>query len=111
MRSNIDNTRDSLVRFGGEEFLILLRDRTPEEAQALAERIKKQFGEVIFHYNGEDFSKTVSIGFSRFPEDADQIWRAFKCADLALYRAKETGRNKIVRFEPSMLKGGNKGDY
>jgi PleD family two-component response regulator len=46
--------------------------------------------------------KTISIGISEFPMDTQGFWEAIKFADVALYRAKETGRNKAVRFTADM---------
>ena len=46
--------------------------------------------------------KTISIGVADFPSDSDTFWQAVKFADVALYQAKETGRNKVVRFDPAM---------
>ena len=44
----------------------------------------------------------MSIGIAKFPVDGDTIWKCIKYADTALYEAKNTGRNKIVSFEPGM---------
>ncbi len=93
---------DLVIRFGGEEFLVLLVDCEPGFAEQVAERIRKAVEEYVFHFPGIDFSKKISLGVSEFPEDTEQIWEAIKYADVALYRAKEEGRNRIVRFRPEM---------
>ena len=54
--------------------------------------------------------KTISIGIASFPEDSDTFWQAVKFADVALYNAKETGRNKVVRFTKALWEE-NKKDY
>jgi diguanylate cyclase (GGDEF)-like protein len=46
--------------------------------------------------------KTISIGVSEFPKDTESFWQGIKFADVALYKAKETGRNKVVRFTKEM---------
>lgn len=46
--------------------------------------------------------KTMSIGISKFPVDGDSIWKCIKFADTALYKAKTTGRNKIVVYAQEM---------
>jgi hypothetical protein len=46
--------------------------------------------------------KTVSVGISEYPQDADTFYKAIKYADVALYEAKQAGRNRVVRFEPAM---------
>jgi PleD family two-component response regulator len=44
----------------------------------------------------------MSIGVSEFPRDTNGFWEAIKFADVALYRAKNEGRNRVVRFTPEM---------
>ena len=53
----------------------------------------------------------MSIGYAFFPSDTDQIWKCIKYADLCLYKAKETGRNKVIRFTKDLLKNGDKDNY
>jgi diguanylate cyclase (GGDEF)-like protein len=48
--------------------------------------------------------KTLSIGVSEFPDDTEGFWEAIKFADVALYRAKSEGRNRVVRFTKEMWK-------
>jgi diguanylate cyclase (GGDEF)-like protein len=50
--------------------------------------------------------RTISIGISEFPADTQNLWEAIKFADTALYRAKSSGRNLVVRFSRDMLKEG-----
>ncbi|RAX57188.1 hypothetical protein CCZ01_06910 [Helicobacter monodelphidis] len=95
---------DIAVRYGGEEFLILLFNSNKEGSMHVAQNIKKHFEEIIFESdNGEKFGKTLSIGICLFPNKAQSIALAIKYADIALYRAKEGGRNRIVEFMPDML--------
>ena len=100
-----------IIRFGGEEFLIIMKNPTPESAKELATKINQEFAKLIFTFNNESFSKTVSIGYAFFPSDTDQIWKCIKYADLCLYKAKETGRNKVIRFTKELLKGSDKDNY
>ncbi|CAM3414050.1 GGDEF domain-containing protein [Arcobacter aquimarinus] len=100
-----------IIRFGGEEFLIIMKNPTQESALALANKINQDFSKLIFTFNNESFSKTVSIGYAFFPSDTDQIWKCIKFADLSLYEAKETGRNKVVKFTKELLKNGDKERY
>ncbi len=93
---------DYAIRFGGEEFLMLLVDCEPGFAEKVAERLRKKVEEFVFHFPQGEFSKTISIGISEFPKDTDSIWEAIKFADVALYEAKRQGRNKVVRFTPDM---------
>ena len=100
-----------IIRFGGEEFLIIMKNPTEESALELATKINYDFSKLVFTFNNESFSKTVSIGYAFFPKDTDQIWKCIKYADLCLYEAKETGRNKVIRFRTDLLKDGDKENY
>lgn len=100
-----------IIRFGGEEFLIIMKNPTPESADELANRINQEFAKLVFTFNNNSFSKTVSIGYAFFPSDTEQIWKCIKFADLCLYKAKETGRNKVIRFTKELLKGSDKDNY
>ncbi len=97
---------DLAIRYGGEEFLVLLYNPEKEKTLEVAERFSQKFKAIKFQANGESFTKTLSIGISFYPEQADSIWKAIKYADTALYEAKESGRDKIVVFEEKMYKGG-----
>ncbi len=96
---------DFVIRFGGEEFVILMRNPTEESAEELALRINQEFEKIDFTFDNQTFSKTVSIGYAFFPEDTPQIWKCIKFADLCLYNAKDTGRNKVIRFTKDLIKG------
>ena len=102
---------ETLVRYGGEEFLILMKNATQESTKKLADKINADFSKIIFNYGGDSFSKTVSIGYSFFPTDTDQFWKCIKYAHISLYEAKATGRNKVVKFSKEILKNGDKIDY
>lgn len=105
MKESIRNS-DMPVRFGGEEFLILLLNSTEEKTLKIAKEINKKFAEVTFMSQNETFKKTLSIGISHFPKHADTLWKAIKYADEALYEAKNTGRDKVVEFKANMHKDG-----
>lgn len=104
------SSNETLIRYGGEEFLILMKNATQESAKELANKINADFSKIIFNY-GDSFSKTVSIGYSFFPADTDQFWKCIKYADISLYEAKSTGRNKVIKFSKDILKNGDKLDY
>ncbi|AGA92071.1 diguanylate cyclase (GGDEF) domain-containing protein [Thioflavicoccus mobilis 8321] len=97
---------DILVRFGGEEFLIVLQDAVPEDAVKVAEKIRHRVGEFKFQIADGVLQKTISIGVAVFPDDSETFWQVLKYADVALYRAKETGRDRVVRFTADMWKPG-----
>jgi diguanylate cyclase (GGDEF)-like protein len=96
---------DLAIRYGGEEFVILLHNADDAGALAVANKIHIGFSKLVFEVGaGETIQKTVSIGISKFPKDGDTIWKCIKFADTALYKAKTTGRNKIVSYLPEMSK-------
>ena len=105
-----ENTRSSdlPIRYGGEEFLVLLHNATKEGTLTVAQKIHKAFAEIVFDVgNGETMQKTMSIGVSYYPSQADSIWKCIKLADNALYVAKTTGRNKIVEWDEKMAEDEN----
>ncbi|QWK12955.1 MAG: GGDEF domain-containing protein [Aquificota bacterium] len=91
---------DLVIRFGGEEFLVLLMDVQSGKSVEIAEKIRKAVESHTIESFGVVLRKTVSIGVSEFPEDSEKIWQCIKYADVALYKAKEMGRNRVVRFRP-----------
>lgn len=98
---------DLAIRYGGEEFLVLLYNTTPEGAVQVAEKIRKCFIEKKFQFGSDTVQKTLSIGISHFPTQADSIWKVIKFADLALYEGKHTGRNRVIEFEERMFTSGD----
>jgi diguanylate cyclase (GGDEF)-like protein len=93
---------DLAIRFGGEEFLVLLYNCKEEFILEVAEKIRLTFASEKIFTGKESFSKTLSIGAAFYPKDSPSIWKCIKFADIALYEAKEGGRNKVVRFDISM---------
>jgi diguanylate cyclase (GGDEF)-like protein len=93
---------DIAIRYGGEEFLALLMDVQPGYSVHVAEKIRKAVESKVIDIGTAQLKKTVSIGVSEFPVDTDKIWQCIKFADVALYRAKEEGRNRVVRFTADM---------
>jgi len=101
-----DNIReaDTAFRFGGEEFLILLYECEEKMVENIANKIRIAFEKAsIQSNNGATFNKTLSVGASIFPNDSDSLWKCIKFADIALYKAKDSGRNCIKRFDINML--------
>ena len=90
---------DIAVRFGGEEFLVILADVQQGKSVDVAEKIRRAVEEHPIELGGKVLHKTVSIGVSEFPVDSDKIWQCIKFADVALYKAKEMGRNRVIRFQ------------
>ncbi|MEA2099542.1 MAG: GGDEF domain-containing protein [Campylobacterota bacterium] len=94
---------DLAIRYGGEEFVVMLHNATEEGTIKIASLIHEKFASLVFDVgNGETIQKTMSIGIANFPNDGDTIWKCIKYADTALYVAKTTGRNKIVNYTCEM---------
>ncbi len=96
---------DIASRYGGEEFIFLLPHTNIEEAKIVAERLRKAIEKKkinIEEYkieNTKEISVTVSIGVSQFNKSDKSPQDLYKKADEALYKAKDSGRNKVVVFE------------
>ncbi|MDX1810170.1 MAG: diguanylate cyclase [Sulfurospirillaceae bacterium] len=88
---------DVAFRFGGEEFLIFIPNT--ESALETVQNIKDEFEKTIFKIGETSINKTLSAGISYFQDDALSAWQVIKNADIALYDAKNNGRNKIVLFK------------
>ncbi len=93
---------DMVIRYGGEEFMIILLDSPASEGERIAENIRLAVEQLKVPVGTTSLSKTISIGIADFPGDCDTFWQAVKFADVALYRAKATGRNRVIRFTPDM---------
>src|SRR3954465_3901835 len=89
---------DVPARFGGEEFSILLPETPPEQAMEIAERIRRAVAERTFDVetSSEPIRATVSIGVAGFPKDGTDANELIHQADLAVYRAKLQGRNRVL---------------
>jgi len=89
---------DVPARFGGEEFSILLPETPPEQAMEIAERIRRAVSEKGFEVEtaAEPIRATVSIGVAGFPKDGVDANELIHQADLAVYRAKLQGRNRVL---------------
>ncbi|MFP5247548.1 MAG: putative bifunctional diguanylate cyclase/phosphodiesterase, partial [Thermoanaerobaculia bacterium] len=93
---------DTISRIGGDEFSILLPEVTSTEAVAgVARKILDSLSKP-FNLDGHDLFVTASIGISCYPSDGDDAETLLKCADAAMYRAKELGRNQAQLFTASM---------
>ncbi len=93
---------DFVARFGGDEFAIMAREhKKTSDISQLAERIIKTVTQPI-KIDGQDVTIGVSIGITAFPEDRSPAGSLIANADLALYRAKQTGRGGWQRYHPGM---------
>lgn len=92
------------ARYGGEEFAVLLPMHDSVKAYELAERIREQVQETFLKYfQAKDLAGflTISIGVCTYPNNAPNGEELLKRADLALYRAKNNGKNQTVAYAPN----------
>ena len=89
---------DVPARFGGEEFSILLPETSAEEAFEIAERIRKEVAARAFDVetSSQPIRATISIGVAAYPRDGQDANELIHQADLAVYRAKLQGRNRVL---------------
>ena len=93
---DVISENDIVIRFGGEEFIVIITNCDEDKLQSVAEEIRIAFSQQQIQANSETFSKTVSIGTSLFPNKSKDFWKYVKQSDIALYEAKQTGRNQVV---------------
>jgi two-component system cell cycle response regulator len=89
---------DLICRFGGEEFVVVMPDTDGPVAEKVAERIRAEIARTPFVIGkeGQSVTVTISVGVSSARGQADDVRSLLKRADMALYEAKKSGRNKVV---------------
>lgn len=93
---------DTIARLGGDEFVVILEDiESVQSASMIAERICKVLSEV-YTLNGQDVFVTTSVGISLFPDDGTDMQVLLKNADMAMYRAKDRGRDTYEFYTKGM---------
>ena len=92
MNQNFRQT-DTLFRYGGEEFVVILTETPDTTAKVPLERLRKRIENHIFKFNNQEIKITISVGVTS-KTDFDNCLEMFDDADKALYKAKEEGRNK-----------------
>jgi diguanylate cyclase (GGDEF)-like protein/PAS domain S-box-containing protein len=97
--------QDIVARMGGDEFTILLQETVcMEEAERIAGKIIEELRKPLF-INGNEFYLTASIGIVFYPHDGKNAEILMKHADIAMYQAKERGKNSYVVYKPSQDNG------
>lgn len=91
---------DLVIRMGGEEFLVVLKDVESGMPLAIAEKIRQRISQDRFELPGTpELNLTVSIGVAEYPVDSSRFEQVIKYADLAAYHAKSSGKNRCVRYD------------
>ena len=99
---------DTLGRYGGEEFCVLLPETTLEGARAYAERIRCTIEEADIPYDTTAIHATISIGVAQYHDKMTRYEELIKAADDALYNAKNSGRNCVRCADlPAIVANGN----
>ena len=93
--------RDTLSRLGGDEFILLLPNTEYGKAADLAQNLIAALN-VPFRFENEEIFTSLSIGISLFPSDGNDSETLVKNADIAMYQAKEEGKNGFQFFTPNM---------
>jgi diguanylate cyclase (GGDEF)-like protein len=93
---------DTMARIGGDEFAVLMENHDSlTDVSACGRRLVEELS-APYILHGKDCRVTVSIGISIFPADGSDSQALIKAADVAMYRAKETGRNNFLYYSPQM---------
>lgn len=101
---------DYIGRYGGEEFMVVCPNTTLEGAKALAERIRTAVEQADFTFRGTKHNVTISVGVTELSNHLDNApprlneieisHDMIDVADSAMYRAKQTGKNRTIAYEP-----------
>lgn len=91
---------DIVCRYGGEEFALILPDANIENTFARAQQLVEKARDIRIHFSGQALGQiTLSMGVSAYPVHGEKLEEILKTADIALYRAKQTGRDRVVMAE------------
>lgn len=97
--SNSIRLEDLAVRYAGDEFLVILSDTNIAAARLVADRICAEVANSCLYIQDTGIAATVSIGIATYPDDATTTEGLFRAADVAMYRAKNGGGNRVAVTE------------
>lgn len=89
-------------RWGGDEFLVVLKEEAAGSVKEKCERLIEQIEEDVIYAKGTELRLSSSIGIAAYPEHSDGIKSLIQCADAAMYRAKELGKGQVFVYEPGL---------
>ncbi len=92
---------DTAVRFGGEEFVMILPETNLTGAGVVAERIRQAVEREAVHFENHTIHVTLSVGGANYPENTEDLEELFSLADRCLYQSKAKGRNSITLYGQS----------
>jgi two-component system cell cycle response regulator len=87
---------DITARYGGEEFVVVMPDTAKERALRIAERLRRNVAKAPVVHEGKEIPVTISIGIADLWPNESTAGNAMKRADMAMFEAKQTGRNRVV---------------
>jgi len=100
--SSIVRDGDTVARLGGDEFVVILVDMASEQDVAMVAHKALESLSLPLAMHGNEFYPTASIGISLYPKDGHDVQALLKNADVAMYRAKEAGRNNFQFYAQEM---------
>jgi diguanylate cyclase (GGDEF)-like protein len=102
--SGVARLHDIVARYGGEEFVYRLHEANKSEAMLFAGRLRQRVAKHVFEGEGvlPGGKLTVSLGVASFPDDAATAQALIHAADMALYQAKDEGRNRVRAFQQAV---------
>ena len=83
------------IRYGGDEFILLLLDKSEQESLEIAEAIRSSLEQTTFLIDSRKINITASIGLASYPKHAKNSQQVLKMADEAMYNAKSKSRNRV----------------
>ena len=89
-----------LGRLGGDDFVLLLENRSPAEGKALAQGLLSVFRDFRFHWAGQRFDVDLSIGLLAIDGGSESVMQILRSAEVARFLARQSGRNKLHTFKP-----------
>jgi diguanylate cyclase (GGDEF)-like protein len=93
---------DIACRYGGEEFMLILPESSLNNSRQRAEQLREELKHLSVQYGGQSIrAVTLSLGVAVFPEHGLTVEAVLRAADLALYRAKGEGRDRVVVSQTS----------
>jgi diguanylate cyclase (GGDEF)-like protein len=97
----LSNTRKSDVscRYGGEEFVVVMPNATPEGARKRAQQWRKAFQLLQNSFSGHELQATISVGLAAFPAHGKDWATVLHAADKALYESKQQGKNRVTVYQ------------
>ncbi|MCK7494831.1 MAG: diguanylate cyclase [Comamonadaceae bacterium] len=95
---NCTREGDLVCRYGGEEFVVVMPGMDIEAAMTKAETLRREAAALCVHHEAAKISWTISAGVAACPDQDGDAVALLRCADLAMYRSKSEGRNRVTRY-------------